>query len=126
MLCTTMSRPTTLVLLGLTLFWTVCCATARPSYTILIENSTGQLIRDAHVYWEDFKSIGGSMDPDVWKSHNFIRTPLPPRVMVRWRTPDGVTHREEVSVPEGARRRFRGTLHFELFEDGRVEVRVDS
>ena len=82
-----MSRSTLLLALTLVFCWMVCCVTLRPSYTVVIENSTGALIRDAHVYWEDFESIGGSMDPGVWKSHNYIQAPLPRRVMVRWRTP---------------------------------------
>jgi len=122
-----MSRARTLVVLALTLLWVASCATARPSYTIMVRNSTGESIKDATVSWEGFKSVaGGSMFPGVWSSDNFIRTPLPARVLVRWRTPDGVTHREEVAIPKGVPRRFRGTLHFELLEDGRVEVRVDS
>lgn len=121
-----MNRPTTLVIFALALCWTLCCAALRPPYAILIENSTGQLIDDAHVYWEGFKSVGGAMSPGADAGHAFIRSPLPPRVMVRWRTPDGVTHREEVEIPEGVRRRFRGTLHFELFPDGHVEVRAES
>lgn len=110
-----------LVLLG------VSCASMRPTYEIVITNSTGVAIDDAHVFWEGFESAGGSMFPRTSSGDHFIQTPLPSRVMVRWQTrPDSIIHREGVAVPEGVPRRFRGTLHFEILEDGRVEVRVDS
>jgi len=120
-----MNRLTTLVIFALVLCWSVCCVAVRSPYEILIENSTGLLIRDTHVSWEGFKSVGGSMSPGATAGHAFIRARLPPRVMVRWRTPDGVTHREEVEIPESVPRRFHGTLHFELFPDGHVEVRAE-
>ena len=66
------------------------------------------------------------MSPDVWKSHNNIQTPLPPQVQVRWRSPDGVTHRKEIKVPEPVPRNFRGRLVFEIKKGGRVEVRVQN
>ena len=96
------------------------------SYTIVIQNSSDVSIRDAHVYWAGFESVGGSLGAGGGSGHHFIQVPLPPRVMVRWRTPDGVTHHEEVKVPEGLARRFRGTLRFDIQRDGHVEVRVDS
>ena len=121
-----MNRLTTLGIIAVVLFWTASCAALRPSYTIIIENSSGVDIRDAHVYWDGFTSVGGSLGSGGYAVHHYIQSPLPARLMVRWRTPDGVTHREEVASPKGVPRRFQGTLRFELLPDGHVEVRVDS
>lgn len=103
------------------------CVSMRPSYEIVITNSTGVAIDDAHVYWDGFESAGGSMFPRVSSGDSFIQTPLPARVTVRWRTrPDGMVYSEEVSIPEGVPRNFQGTLVFEIQEGGRVEVRVED
>ena len=104
-----------------------CCASLRPSYTIVVRNSTGQAIDDATVSWQGFTSVaGGSMFAGVWSSDNFIRVPLPPRASVSWRTrQDGKSFRKEVEIPEGLPRNFKGKLTFELFQDGRVDVRAE-
>jgi|GEM_PF-3823111 len=51
------------------------CATLSPSYTIEIESSSGQDIRDASVYWGRFESVGGSLGPGASASHHFISAP---------------------------------------------------
>jgi hypothetical protein len=115
-----------LAVLCLTLSMTSAgCASLGPSYSITIQNSTGVRIDDAHVSWDSFKSVGGSFNPGVHKAHRFITVPLPLRVAVRWRTQDGVDHWQEVDVPKDLPRPFKGTLRFELLEEGRVELRVE-
>ena len=102
------------------------CATLRPSYTVVIENSTGEEIRDAHVSWDGFESVGGVMGPGSRASHAFVDLTVPGRAWVRWRTADGVAHRELVEVPAYVPRRFEGDLIFGIFRDGRVEVRAEN
>ena len=103
----------------------VCCASMRPSYTIEIWNSTGESVKEVEVYWEGFQTGGGSMTRLGRAGHEFIDVPLPRQATVSWRTRDGVTVKREVEIPEGLPRNFKGTLVFELFQDGQVEVRVE-
>jgi hypothetical protein len=98
----------------------------RPSYTIHIVNSSDAEVSDAHVFRNDFESVGGVVVPGGNSWDSFIRARILRRVIVRWRTLDGIPHREEVKVPEDLPRRFRGTLRFEIQQDGHVEVRVES
>lgn len=102
------------------------CATLSPSYSIEIENSSGQDIRDASVYWGRFESVGGSLGPGASASHHFIDLPLPSQLAIRWRTPDKVLHRETVRVPSTLPRRFYGELIFGIFRDGHIDLRVDN
>jgi len=102
------------------------CATLSPSYTIEIESSSGQDIRDASVYWGRFESVGGSLGPGASASHHFIDLPVPSQLAIRWRTPDKVLHRETVRVPSALPRRFRGELIFGIFRDGHVDLRVQN
>ena len=89
-----MNRSTTLVAFSLTLASVACCcATLRPSYEIVIKNSSDTKLQDAHVYWTGFESVGGVLVPGGVRSQLHSNPSSSPShgamADARWRDPPG-------------------------------------
>jgi hypothetical protein len=108
-----------LILVGL-LIANSCATTTR--YSISVVNSTSEKIEDAHVYYDGFRSIGGSLTPGQRKSHVFVPKPVPAVAIVEWRTTDGHLHRKSVAVKKILPRNFRGDIYFEIVAADEVRV----
>lgn len=76
------------------------------------------------VRWASIETVAGLLPPGVTKTDDLIASKLPKIVEVRWETPDGVRHQEEVQVPPLLVRLKRGELPTIVvtFTDEGVEV----
>ena len=99
------------------------CASG-PQYDIEIKNSTGRFIQDAHVRFDGFESIGGTLAPDAKKVHGGIRRPLPAVVDVVWASDTGERHDVRVAVNLPAH--FIGVVAFEIAADNSVAVTSET
>jgi|SRR5581483_3736812 len=97
----------------------ILCA-SRPEYDIEIKNSTGRFIRDAHVRFDDFESIGGTIAPGAKKVHGGIHRRPPPIVVVVWVS--DTEQRHEVRSPLNLPPQFVGVVVFEIGSDNSVTV----
>jgi hypothetical protein len=92
------------------------------SYSVSVRNMTQATITDAHVSFDGFRSIGGTVDPGIYKSNVDVQRPIPEEATVEWRTSDNVSHRRVVKVRSAVPARFRGEIFFEIMPDGTVKV----
>lgn len=102
------------------------CAVARPSYNIVIMNSTPVGVSGAHVRFGEFTSIGGHLSPGVRKIHLEVDRSFPEKATVEWRTQDGVLHRQVVVVRESVPPGFAGDLIFAIQDSGDVAFRAET
>src|SRR5438105_4977490 len=117
-------------LIGLCLVTGVGCATVE--YAVEILNDTGVMIDDAHVTFEGFQSVGGSMPNGISKMHMGISREIPEAVQVQWRlNPGGVMgdpgrplQQVTVHIPPALRDHLtaRDVLVFAIHRDGTVTV----
>mgnify|MGYP000277033979 CR=1 FL=1 len=91
-------------------------------YGIAVRNMTPNVITDARVTFDGFKSIGGVLDPGIYAVTYETARPIPSSAKVEWRTHDGELHSSVVllDVPPG----FAGRLFFEIMPDHTVRVRA--
>lgn len=88
-------------------------------YDIVLRNVSNKTIRETHVGFEDFRSIGGILVPKSEAVEMSPGLPIPGSAVVEWRSQDGVMHREEVAVKSTVPENFTsGLLIFEISDDG--------
>ncbi len=97
-------RETTLGL-AITVLMLACAPDRRPEYAIVHVNSGAEVLDDVAVKFENFESLCGILIPNGEKVHDGVSTPLPDKVTVVWKTPDGKSH--EAVVPVSGERPFR-------------------
>lgn len=73
-------------------------------------NKSDLRLSGVSVHWDSIETLAGLLPPGVTKTDDLIASKLPSVVAVRWQTPDGVLHEEEVRVPPLRRRLGRGEL----------------
>lgn len=90
-------------------------------YGIAIRNMTPQVITDAHVTFDGFKSVGGVLDPGIY-AVTYETGQIPTSAKVEWRTHDGQLHSQvvPVSVPSN----FAGRIFFEIMPNQTIRVRA--
>ena len=135
------SRPLSLLLSGMLLLPLLCGCTAFgggpgprvPEYSLGFYNATGRELTGVHVTWVadgvPYRVGAGILIPTAKAVSHFAPDPIPPRVTVWWRTPDGEDgedgegHSREVEVASKVPdlRSFTGTVWFKFTADG-VEV----
>ncbi len=93
-------------------------------YNVVIKNIGKQTINDAHVKYDEFRSVGGVLPSGIYAGHGNPEYPIPETATVEWRTEDGVMHRQEVAVKKLVPKGFRGDIQFEIADDNTVTVRV--
>jgi hypothetical protein len=113
-----------LILTAVLLFAASC--TSGDQYSVVIKNSTGQLIREAAVVYGDFRSVGGSMSSGVTATHRFVQAPLPAHATVEWQTLDKVLHSKKVVVRPLLPANFTGDIFFEIGPGEQVRVWADT
>ena len=95
-----------------------------PPYTDGFYNATGQELRDVQIDYEvdhkPYRLGGGLMVPTAVASIEFAPDPIPERVTLSWRTPDGELHHQELAVASRVPdlKHFSGTLYFCISQDG--------
>lgn len=92
------------------------------SYSVAVRNATDHEINDASVSFDGFHSIGGGLDPGIFKINADVRKRIPAQAIVEWRTPDQVVHRQIVQVNSVVPRNFRDMIFFDIMPDGSVRV----
>jgi hypothetical protein len=107
----------------------VVCPGCAPAleYDIELANDTGAPIDDAHVVFEGFQSVGGSIPPAISKVHMAVTHEMPDTVEVQWRpfeTPEASLRRVHVPIPPAVRDHltFHDKLLFTIRRDGTVTV----
>lgn len=103
----------------LLVFISLACA---KEYGIAVRNMTPNVITEAHVTFDGFKSIGGVLDPGIYAVTYETARPIPQSATVEWRTHDGHLHSRVVAidVPSG----FGDRIFFEIMPDQTVRVRA--
>ena len=100
-------------------FISIACA---KEYGIAVRNMTPNVITDARVTFEGFKSVGGVLDPGIYAVTYETARPIPGSATVQWRTQDGKLHSRVVSVD--VQPGFAGRVFFEIMPDHTVRVRA--
>ena len=100
----------------------VVVACARTDYGVAIRNATASHIRDAHVSFGDFRSVGGGIQPGLWVVHLDVGKPIPETAVVEWRSSTGEQHRKTVDVRDVVPPGFDGKIFFDIMPDGTVQV----
>ena len=93
-------------------------------YNVVIKNVGNRRVEKAQVIYGDFRSIGGSLSPGIWKLHGNPQYPIPSNATVEWRRTDGEMHRQEVEIKKMVPKGFRGDIQFEIADDDTVTVRM--
>ena len=105
------------------ILWITCAGGTE--YSVILRNTTSQMIDDGHVSYGAFKSIGGVIPPGAFKEHSGILRsvrPIPEEATVQWRTADGVMHSKTVAVRSALPADFSGSINFDIGEDEHVRV----
>ncbi len=100
------------------------CVTQR-EYSVAVVNDTKELIGDADVSFNGFRSGGGWIRPGLSKV-NGSATHRPERATVRWRTADGVLHEVVVDVRSVLPRGYKGDISFIIQADNTVRIGHDG
>lgn len=73
-------------------------------------NKSDLRLNSVSVRWNSIETVAGLLPPGVTKTDDLIASKLPKIVEVRWETPDGVLHEQELQVPPLHARPRRGEL----------------
>jgi len=93
-------------------------------YNVVIKNVGLRKVDKAHVVYGDFRSVGGTLLPDIDSMHMKPDHHIPATATVEWRTDDGEMHSQEVEVKKLVPKGFRGDIQFEIADDNTVAVQV--
>ncbi len=93
-------------------------------YNVIVRNGGTRRVTNVQVAYGEFRSIGGTLSPGIWKLHGNPGHPIPETATVEWRTEDGQMHRKDVEVKSLIPKGFRGDIEFEIADDNTVNVRA--
>jgi len=113
---------TGLISSALVLFVLISGCVNRSSYNIVLKNSGGSEINDAHVSYGDFTSVGGILSSGIEATHLHPDAPIPAHATVQWRTADGVLHKQDVDVKSKLPPHFSGDIYFVIDSTNNVTV----
>jgi len=105
----------------------------KPPYAIGFYNASNQQLGEAFVRWSanGFPWIagGGGLAPDRdhrghGSTDEFQPDPIPGKVTLIWKTPDGQRHEQVMAVAEKVRdiKHFTGTIYFKFTDNGWLVV----
>ena len=81
-------------------------------YDIILRNVGTNTIKDAHVKYNDFQSIGGWLSPGIQKIHSRPGIPIPEFASVEWQTETGAKFQTNILVKQNLPRNFKGEIIF--------------
>lgn len=115
-----------LMFLAIAGFWTISCAVG--GMAVEHVNESSERLTNVSVRWGGIETAAGTLRPGSRAFEDLIASSVPPMVTVRWRTPDGVLHEEELEVPPIRKRAGGGQLPTVVvtFTDGGPRVSVTA
>lgn len=99
----------------------IVSAACSKEHGIAIRNMTSNVITEARVTFDGFRSVGGVLDPGIY-AVTYDTGRIPTSAKVEWRTHDGQLHIRVVHVDVSSQ--FRGRIFFEIMPDNTVRVRA--
>ena len=91
-------------------------------YDVSIKNVGNDVIYDAHVFYGDFRSVGGVIPPGIRSVHMKPGHPIPEKAIVQWRSKDNVLKEKQVFIKKLTPKDFDGEIRFEIGNDNNVEI----
>lgn len=91
-------------------------------WSVVIKNGTTAPVRNAHVLFRDFESIGGHFDPGERITDAIAPPPIPDKATVVWESENGEKHRREVEVLKKLTRKNEVKVTFTILQDNQVSV----
>ncbi|MFN7137937.1 MAG: hypothetical protein ACK4UN_01215 [Limisphaerales bacterium] len=90
-------------------------------YDIVLRNTGSNTIKDAHVRYDNFQSIGGWVSPGNQKTHSRPGIPIPLTAIVEWKTEDDTKFQTNMLIKQNLPKDFRGEIIFEI-ADSKVKM----
>lgn len=91
-------------------------------WSVVIKNGTTAPVRNAHVLFREFESVGGHLGPGGQKVDVIAPPPIPDKATVVWESEKGEKHRQEVEVLRKLRRKTEVEVVFTILQDDQVSV----
>lgn len=101
-----------------------CGCSSGPEYIISINNLSGEDISDAHVYYDDFISVGGNIPKGGISSHFDPKVPIPPFVNIKWRDATGILRKETVQLEKVSTKYTHIEIRFVVQPNQKIDIKI--
>jgi hypothetical protein len=98
----------------------ICAIGCGRAFDVVLLNSSNEVVRQAHVSFDDFRSVGGVLAPNAEAVHGGVELEVPNFAEFVWVDASGLSHDVRLRVPP--RPSGRNRLVFEIRSSGKTIV----